>query len=716
MSTHNVSHNTVDLQGIFSKPRAKTLLPVILVMVWPMLYYFRYVITGPYSLAIGNDFYCLYYSYKAYLINLLSSGFLPLWSPSEAAGYPFWTNPFTQFFYPLNLPAVIFSKIFGGYSAADHQRYTVLGISILSLGLYCWLYKLSANSRAALFATLISACSFKIAELLRFPNAIHAAAWMPWLLYGMTLALFPKRRLVSCSVLFMAAFMILTAGYPYYIYYCFLFLLPPYFVIMAVPCLRRTVFSVQPSETVRPFTFFIRIALPLLAAILICSPYIYKMRGLMSESADRGGGNYDYATALTFGPTDTIGSLIFPPVASPEGWYYFSIMGVLLLSLLCVSSLIASFSVPPRRRFLLLIAMWFGLVSLVSYGKSSLLFDLLWHYVPGFNQLRVWGRLNIILLPIIALALAKAYENFEQLLSQRATECERRPLILRLIITVLFSGFVIGVVQYSIFTGGAYHSYWLEYFKHLGGTERLFLISTAVASFSLVAAALYFLRRPPTQRQLRWVVGILVSVAVIDLYTVGSRQWITGGGVSDERQALQIRQAIAESVETPRINEYRTIALGSTYNVGCVENWYYGRYIDFRKRVFSTCSGADVSNREELAAFERLMGMSNGGQRIFLSENIHYPTIRQFIEDSEKIEQQLNHKPAIRFYDGGTIQIEVSNSKPVFLSFIDNWDSDWQASVNGNNVPIIMLFNTFKSVELKAGHNTIVFSYSPFGL
>lgn len=43
--------------------------------------------------AIGNDFLCLYYSYKAYLVDYLRHLDWPLWSPSEAAGYPFFSNP-----------------------------------------------------------------------------------------------------------------------------------------------------------------------------------------------------------------------------------------------------------------------------------------------------------------------------------------------------------------------------------------------------------------------------------------------------------------------------------------------------------------------------------------------------------------------------------------------------------------------------------------------
>ncbi len=50
------------------------------------------------SLGLGNDFMALYFRYKVYLLDSLAGGHFPLWSPSEGAGYPFFSNPFTSTF------------------------------------------------------------------------------------------------------------------------------------------------------------------------------------------------------------------------------------------------------------------------------------------------------------------------------------------------------------------------------------------------------------------------------------------------------------------------------------------------------------------------------------------------------------------------------------------------------------------------------------------
>jgi len=64
--------------------------------------------------------------------------------------------------------------------------------------------------------------------------------------------------------------------------------------------------------------------------------------------------------------------------------------------------------------------LWFILFSLVTYGKYSILFAILWKIVPFFQQLRVWGRLNIVLLPVFAWILTLAYSQFERLVSERS--------------------------------------------------------------------------------------------------------------------------------------------------------------------------------------------------------------------------------------------------------------------------------------------------------
>ena len=238
--------------------------------IWPFIYLhsFILVINGGYR-GIGNDFIDLYYKYKAYLLDNMADFRFPLWCPSEAAGYPFFSNPFAQTFYPLNIPLALYYKLLDGYTALDHQIFTVLGIAIFGAGLFAWLKLINKNVRAVLFAALVMAVSFKVTEIMRFPNAVHTAAWYPWILYGVTRIILNrsvKDAIVSGVLLCFFLICFFTGGYPYYIFYS-VFLLVPYFIFFCIRPLRRSILDDRPINWKRAITFLIIAGL---TALIIC--------------------------------------------------------------------------------------------------------------------------------------------------------------------------------------------------------------------------------------------------------------------------------------------------------------------------------------------------------------------------------------------------------------------------------------------------------------
>jgi hypothetical protein len=74
---------------LFSPQAAAALAAIV-----PMVFLLPYITTiAGHNVALGNDFGPFYYVYKTYLLDHLSNGYFPLWSPSEGAGYPFFSNP-----------------------------------------------------------------------------------------------------------------------------------------------------------------------------------------------------------------------------------------------------------------------------------------------------------------------------------------------------------------------------------------------------------------------------------------------------------------------------------------------------------------------------------------------------------------------------------------------------------------------------------------------
>ncbi|MEO8210403.1 MAG: hypothetical protein ABI840_07565, partial [bacterium] len=390
----------------------KELLSYIIVFLWPFIYCYKYIINDQsYSMTIGNDFYILY-NYKVILLDKLSNFNLPLWSPSEGCGYPFYSNPFTQTFYPLNALLTVFYKINDGYSVADQQKFTILGLSIFALGLFLWLRSLKINLLYAVLAVCIVSVSSRVTEILRFTNAVHTIAWVPFILYGCTLALNSRKNIKAGLIIFVSVIMMITAGYSYYVYYS-IFLFFPYLLFLIFVRHKKYCFT-EYDFNIRKY--FITLFISFTAAFAVCYPYLKGLKQLMDQTDSRVGDNFAFSTLHKFTFTDTIGSLFYPPASHIEGWYFFGMISILLVVCMYIYMLINRTRYKRQLIFLSIIAIWFVTVSYITYGENSYLFKFLWHYFPGFSRLRIFGRMNIIFLPVFAYLLAVAYGLFLKIL------------------------------------------------------------------------------------------------------------------------------------------------------------------------------------------------------------------------------------------------------------------------------------------------------------
>jgi hypothetical protein len=670
---------------------------------------------------MGNDFILLYYKYKVYLLACLADFHFPLWSPAEGAGYPFYTNPFTQAFYPFNLLLLVWYKISGGYDPLDHQIFTVFGISIFALGLYMWLRLVNTNLRSVIFGVLVMSVSFKVTEIIRFPNAVHTAAWYPWALYALTKIVLSKSLKDSVAggvLLTLFLICLCTGGYPYYVYYC-LFLFTPYLLAFLAKPLRERLFGPCSINWKRAFG---TILLAGSAMLLVCAPYILGIKRLMEETIARAGKDFKYSTHHVFSFKDTVGSLIYPPSASAEGWYFFSITGLLIILLYWLSGRTTAHDretgtspkntlIPPQPHNVwvkLFFFVWICVITYISYGRNSFLFKLLWKFLPGFSSLRAWGRLNIILVPILAWLLSIAYTSFESLLSskkasvppQDALAHKKRSYLFAPIFVLAVVYTVVLVIQLYLYRNNINDSYWLLYFKHVSA-QRLQFIVYGAAAFVVVFSLLFFSKRInfKSSRALTAVLAILVLVATVETRHVGSRMWTPSrpGKIQKNRIHLDVAKMNEASFQFRRTDHDSWIPLGLNFSVGVMGPWYFGRYNKFLKET-----------EDELEARRTLLGVKDG-RKIFFSKSIKHPTVESFLRDAARY-QRLGR---LLSYTGDELMWEIDAPTEGYLSFIDNWDRGWKVFVDDKEADIELLFGTFKSVRLAPGRHRVRFYYQP---
>lgn len=686
--------------------------------VWPFAYLSPYLVAVPgLGRQSGNDFDIIYYRHKTYLLDVLASqGWFPMWSPSEAAGSPFFTSPFTASAYPLNIPLAGIYRVLEGYSHYDHQIYSILAVAIFSLGLYRWLRATKLPVLPALMAALALGVSMKITELMRMTNALHAAAWMPWILLGMTRIAERKTLLRGAAIVTAATVMLLTASYPYYVYY-FQFLAGPYLLVLLFEPSRRALFAAQVSGFPGAARFLLGLAASFGLALAICSPYLFRVVELVGQAHARGGTDFDFATTAVWDLPSTLGALVYPPAASAEGWYYFGLIHLFVILLFVAGATRRQTETRLDRRLVILVLAFTGTISWISLGRESHLFWLLWKIWPGFSTLRHWPRINIILLPGLALLLGRAY--FGLFLQLRA---EPRGSGLGQLLRPLSWSFGIVLLIQLIFLSTGYVSYqwplyFQRYFDHLPWIDKPWYLAMGTLSWLALYAVFVWARRMPQQFARRGLVVALsiVAIGALDVAPLGILQWSEPRKLQDMiRRRPYVVERMKLALERPRTAIYTTVPLTPDFNLSGIEDWYYERYIGFlESQGLDKAALKQPARWRENAAFAQFMGLVDGN-RFYFTSSLAHPSIASFLTDSESTEMNSRATLRVEHYNGDELELQVETDRAVYLSFIDNWDPNWTATVNGDRVPIEKLFGTFKAIQLKPGSSRVEFRYAPF--
>jgi hypothetical protein len=228
----------------------------------------------------------------------------------------------------------------------------------------------------------------------------------------------------------------------------------------------------------------------------------------------------------------------------------------------------------------------------------------------------------------------------------------------------------------------------------------VFVIFTLLAFFILALFVQYFQEKPVSQTRIWFVWTTLLLFSMVNMGLAGPWLWTRGVLDVGIKYRLDIEKRNLESFGEKREAGFATIISSNKFSVGIVYNWYFERYLAFLK-----------AQEADQPALEQLLGVTDG-KKLYFSERIDYPLAREFLQDAgrfQDFEKMIS-------YTGDKLVVDVHAPAPGFLSFIDNWDADWTATVDGHPTSIALLFGTFKAVWLEPGDHQVIFEYRPFSL
>jgi hypothetical protein len=677
----------------------------IICLIFPFMYMTpRLWVFNGHQLSIGNDFVPFSYYYKVYILDFLIHFRLPLWSPSEAAGFPFLVSPQTGALYPLNIPLAVVYWWKGSYGLIDHVWWTVLGLSIFCVGLFMWLSEFNWKKTSALLAALIISVSYQTTEIIRFTKAVESICWLPWILYFVTREFkdpSQKKPLLFYFGFSFSIFSFLTAGYLYYQYYS-IFLLIPYLFVLLINRFRK---KMDFSQWKFRFSPFIKPICSALIPVILLIPYFLNMMVLLNSVYRRGTRDFFYSTEHSFSWIDHLGSLVYPPIAAPEGWYYFGILPLIFFFYYFAISkkdLEAGGDVNPwylsNGIKIFLGVLLFFFVS-ISIGKESPLFIFLWNYFPFFYGFRYWGRFTLMFLPVISFVLAASIETVTiQLQEVMSIGFTRKHLN---------SFFKIGTIVILVIGASLYahtipvNGQWDVSFYLVDSRTWMYYLSLIIAClFLLISFSILKSGRKFSRFQIPIFGIVFFAVSIIDLFPIGAYQWLIDI-IPEENPPRRIN--IAEQIDPQSFHFSRTIgktniSITPRFSVGPSPDWYFRSYVQFFQDHAFEYEYRDI-----------LLGQDKSAKRIFFSNRIDQTTIKEFVEDSLTVDASYN----LLEYNGEVLELDVSSSQDGYLSFIDNWDPFWTVQINGQPAALLKLFDTFKSVAIPAGRSIVRFQYSP---
>jgi len=654
---------------------------------------------------VGNDFVPFSYFYKVYLIDFLSHFRIPLWSPSEAAGFPYLASPQIGALYPLNILSALYYWWKGSYGLLDHCWVTVFGISIFCVGLYTWLREFNWNKNAALLSALIISVSYQPTEIIRFTKAVESIAWLPWLLYFFTTIIrdpSKKRTFLFYFGFSFSVFSFITAGYLYYQYYS-IFILAPFILFIGINQVRTTFgfskLTIKLFDLIRPLVSF-------LAPFIVLIPYFLNVYLLLMQTYRRGTRDFFYSTEHKFSWIDHLGSLVYPPIASPEGWYYIGILPLALVlyyffsrkSLRKHSGSIESDEWYFSPKIKIFMGFMIALVVSISFNRESPLFNFLWNYFPFFYGFRYWGRFTIMLLPLFAFVISASIDSLGIRLKSFVDNGKTNLQVNIWLKWSIISAMLISLSVYA-------HTFaptpqWGISFYLVDSKIGWYSISLVIAVIFITLVLLAIRIGWFTQKVFRILPALFFSLVIIDLWPIGAFQWLID--IIPETNPPG-RLNIAENIIPQSFNFSRTLAkttisITPRFSVGPSPDWYYARYVNFyNDHLF------------EARFRDRLLAQGQGTQKLYFSKMIDHLTAKDFLQDSDKFSGSYE----VKKYDGETLIVEIQSDQPGYFSFIDNWDPFWTVSVNGKPANLEILLGTFKSVKIPAGDSIIEFSYKP---
>lgn len=631
------------------------------------------------------DFYNFFFPYRYSVTDAISHGSLPFWNAYQAMGIPAHADPQSGVFY---LPVWIFALIFGKYTTVCCGAEFIFHTFIGACGCYLMAHYFTKDK----FSSFIVSCAYMLSGFF-VGNAQHlvwiiSAAWLPWVLYFFIL-LFEKPGIVPMLLLPVTFSLMLTGGYPAFVFILAYFLLA-IFIFFVVKIIRN-----KRKDLKRLILFLFGAAI---LTFLLSAPALISFWEIQPQIT-RG-------AILSFEQTKspvTIQSLIsffFPYIACSEPTFVNTDIstGSVFIGMFTLPMIIIGLKENKNHLLWLLFAL--GMVTfLLAFGQAIPSNRIFFEYFPFLGLIRLPALYRIFFILCMLMFAAVGFKTFNEHLSEY---CQPMAIIFSVLCTI----FIIVALVF----GYNHSSFSTEHPLNGPLTEKIMI----EACFSAVIAGAFALSLFFANEKI--LLGIVLSIFVIEGISQAN---ICGPKTIYDTQVDLQRLAEATSIEGFPIpdsikSDAKIIHLKNWHflwtNVGMFAKeveWYSFSPIKLyrNQHMLEKYLAAEKPLYLPLSFFPKVILYDTSAH--FLNADTAYTTN---LQGNKNFEDSTAKTEVICFRPGQvTARTETSVARPWVLC--QNVYPGWKAYVDGKRVKMDTLNFTMQTVTVPAGKHTIELRY-----
>lgn len=641
---------------------SKHLKPVFILL---GILFVAYLPLSSFHFAMKNDAFSDNFPQKYFFSESIHSGYFPLWNPYLNFGFPIYADPGVSFWNPITW---LWGSVIG-YSAFSLTAEVLLYLFISGMTMY---YLMKYFGFSAIIAILISAmymCSGFFYGSLQYINFLTAAAFLPFLLMNF-LKLQKDPNFRNSFLTAISFYMIASGGHPAIPVATLYFLIVVFILII--------IFAIYQSNIKK------RIFYSLISAILFIFfflPGIYSYINVLP--------NYlipklsDGNKTATFSFYSLI-SLIFP-FSTAESSAIFQndvAMRNIYFSIAGFASIFVGLRYRIKWVYLFLISGFF--ISLLSFG--GIIKATFYSHLPLISFIRTNGEFRVF--PLLCFCISSGFGLDK--IERHNVFLPTYKLILRVILVAS-----IAVIIYSLFSGNI-----LLPVKNIqtGSTTdelkslisnspfHLYLLTSGLITL-FFTAALLVLKKPRSV----WFPALITSDLIINAIIFLP---ITGIGRVTLPEIQSIYNQNPKGFPIPPLiplNELKNYDKKTASLVG--DKSFYDKQIGIK----------------ELTGYPSYLKTTNAYLNSSLQLKVEEHPFLFLLSDLDHPEKKEQIK--ITYFSPSQINIKVISSHPDTLILLQNYYPFWNATANGQTIPIKKNLISFMSIPINTSVSNIVFFY-----